>query len=69
MILCQEQRTKAFGIIGAAFGLGFIFGPSIGGIVNEYYGVSGVGYFAAGLSVINLLLAYFFLADAAGTYG
>lgn len=62
-IVPKEQRTKAFGIIGAAFGLGFIFGPSIGGIVNEYYGVSGVGYFAAGLSGINLLLAYFFLAE------
>lgn len=62
-IVPKEQRTKAFGIIGAAFGLGFIFGPSIGGIVNEYYGVSGVGYFAAGLSGINLLLAYLFLAE------
>ncbi len=62
-IVPKEERTKAFGIIGAAFGLGFIFGPSIGGVVNEYYGVSGVGYFAAGLSGLNLLLAYLFLGE------
>lgn len=62
-VVPKEERTKAFGIIGAAFGLGFIFGPSIGGVVNEYYGVSGVGYFAAGLSGLNLLLAYLFLGE------
>lgn len=66
-IVPQEQRTKAFGIIGAAFGLGFIFGPSIGGLVNEYHGVSGVGYFAAGLTLINLALAYFFLGETLET--
>ncbi len=62
-VVPKEERTKAFGIIGAAFGLGFIFGPSIGGLINEYHGVSGVGYFAAGLSLINLVLAYFFLGE------
>lgn len=36
-VVPQENRTKAFGIIGAAFGLGFIFGPSLGGILNEYF--------------------------------
>ena len=50
-------------MIGAAFGLGFIFGPSIGGVINEYYGVSGVGYFAAGLCGLNLILAYVFLGE------
>ncbi|MDE0987263.1 MAG: MFS transporter, partial [Schleiferiaceae bacterium] len=39
-VVPAEKRTKAFGIIGAAFGLGFIFGPSIGGIVNEFHGVA-----------------------------
>ena len=62
-VVPKEERTKAFGIIGAAFGLGFIFGPSIGGVVNEFYGVSGVGYFAAGLSGLNLILAYLFLGE------
>ena len=62
-IVPKDERTKAFGIIGAAFGLGFIFGPSIGGVINEYYGVSGVGYFAAGLCGLNLILAYVFLGE------
>lgn len=62
-VVPKEERTKAFGIIGAAFGLGFIFGPSIGGVLNEYYGVQGVGYFAAMLGGLNLVLAYFFLHE------
>jgi len=62
-VVPKEDRTKAFGIIGAAFGLGFIFGPSIGGVLNEYYGVQGVGYFAAMLGGLNLVLAYFFLHE------
>ncbi len=62
-VVPAEKRTKAFGIIGAAFGLGFIFGPSIGGIVNEFHGVAGVGYFAAALGTLNLVLAWFFLDE------
>ena len=62
-VVPQENRTKAFGIIGAAFGLGFIFGPSLGGILNEYFGVAGVGYFAASLSGLNFILAWFFLGE------
>ena len=62
-IVPKENLTKAFGIIGVAFGLGFIFGPSIGGVINEYHGVRGVGYFAAGLSVVNFVMAYFYLEE------
>ena len=58
-----EKRTQAFGIIGAAFGLGFIFGPSLGGILHEHFGVSGVGYFAAALGGLNFVLAWFFLGE------
>lgn len=66
-VVPKEERTKAFGIIGAAFGLGFIFGPSIGGVINEYFGISGVGYFAAILGAVNLVLAYFFLHETLKT--
>lgn len=62
-VVPMEERTKAFGYIGAAFGFGFIFGPPIGGVLQETYGIAGVGYFAAGLSVINLILAWFFLDE------
>jgi len=63
-VVPQKDRTKAFGVIGAAFGLGFIFGPSIGGVINEFYGVAGVGYFAAGLGTINFILAWLFLKES-----
>lgn len=66
-VVPKEDRTQAFGIIGAAFGLGFIFGPSIGGVINEYFGVAGVGYFAAILGSVNLLLAYLFLHETLET--
>jgi len=63
-VVPQKDRTKAFGVIGAAFGLGFIFGPSIGGIINEFYGVAGVGYFAACLGTLNFILAWLFLKES-----
>ena len=44
-----EQRARGMGLIGAAFGLGFIFGPAIGGFLSRWgYGVP--GFAAAGLS-------------------
>jgi len=63
-VVPQKDRTKAFGVIGAAFGLGFIFGPSIGGVINEFYGVAGVGYFAACLGTLNFILALLFLKES-----
>lgn len=66
-----ENRTKAFGILGAAFGLGFIFGPPIGGFVKENYSLEMVGYVAASFSFINLIMAYFMLPESLKekTYG
>ena len=52
-----EGRAKALGLIGAALGLGFIFGPPIGGVVKLYLGIEWVGYVAALLAALNLLLA------------
>lgn len=57
------ERTKAFGMIGAAFGFGFVFGPPIGGVLKEAYGIAGVGYFAAGLALLNFILAWAFLKE------
>ncbi|NBC06094.1 MAG: MFS transporter, partial [Bacteroidetes bacterium] len=59
-----DKRAKAFGIIGAAFGLGFIFGPPLGGFLKNNFGIDYVGYVAAGLSAANLLLAYFMLSES-----
>ncbi len=62
-----EKRTKALGIIGAALGLGFIFGPPIGGAVKQYLGIAWVGYLAASLAVVNLILAFIKLPESLTT--
>lgn len=58
-----KQRSQNFGLIGAAFGLGFIFGPAIGGILGEYG--TRLPFFAAGLlAAINLLFGFFMLRES-----
>ena len=59
-----DKRAKSFGIIGAAFGLGFIFGPPVGGYLKTHYGITSVGFTAASLSAINLLLAWWILEES-----
>ena len=55
-----EKRAQSFGMIGAAFGLGFIIGPSLGGILGEY-GTRVPFWVSAGLSLCNWLYGYFIL--------
>jgi DHA1 family tetracycline resistance protein-like MFS transporter len=62
-VTTKEDRAKGMGIVGAAFGLGFIFGPFIGGILDRY-GYGAPGFFASGLSLINFLLAFFLLPES-----
>ena len=57
-----ENRAKGMGIIGAAFGLGFIFGPAIGGFLSRY-GYAVPAYFASGLSLANFAAAWFLLPE------
>lgn len=59
-----EKRAQNFGLIGAAFGLGFILGPLIGGYVGYYLGVRAPFYFAAGLSILNVIYGYFVLPES-----
>ena len=59
-----DQRSKKMGLIGMAFGLGFIFGPAIGGISLKYLGGSGPGCIAAILCAANFILAYFVLVES-----
>lgn len=59
-----EGRAKALGLIGAAFGIGFIFGPPVGGFIKEHYGMAAVGYSAMGLSLLNLLLVLLLLPES-----
>ncbi|MBI3293874.1 MAG: MFS transporter [Deltaproteobacteria bacterium] len=57
-----EKRAKGMGLIGAAFGLGFIFGPAIGGLLSQI-SIATPMYFAAGLAFLNFVLAMFFLPE------
>jgi len=54
-VTSPEHRSRAMGMIGAAFGLGFIMGPAIGGILAHWSHTLPF-YFAAGLSVLNAVL-------------
>lgn len=55
-----EQRTKAFGLIGIAFGIGFLFGPFISGELAQY-GHHVPFLMAAGLSLLSIFCTYTFL--------
>jgi DHA1 family tetracycline resistance protein-like MFS transporter len=61
-ITTKEDRAKGMGLIGAAFGLGFIFGPAIGGILSRW-GIQVPFLFAAGLCFANAILLYFTLPE------
>jgi DHA1 family tetracycline resistance protein-like MFS transporter len=61
-ITTKENRAKGMGLIGAAFGLGFMFGPAIAGVLSRW-GVQVPFLFAAGLSFANALLLYFTLPE------
>src|SRR5947199_2717746 len=61
-ITTKENRAKGMGLIGAAFGLGFVFGPAIGGILSRW-GIHVPFFFAAALCFANAALLYFTLPE------
>jgi MFS transporter, DHA1 family, tetracycline resistance protein len=62
-VTTRENRSKGMGLIGAAFGLGFVFGPLIGGLLSEF-GYAVTGYVAAGFSLIAFTLTTFYLPES-----
>ena len=58
------ERSKKMGLIGMAFGLGFILGPFIGGMSMTSLGDTGPGWVAAGLCAANFLLAFSILTES-----
>ena len=71
-VTTEENRAKGMGLIGAAFGLGFIFGPAIGGILSKWDldlaglhvpGIAVPFLFAGALALANATLLYFVLPE------
>lgn len=58
-----EKRSQNFGLVGAAFGLGFIIGPAIGGLFSEF-GTRVPFLIAAGLSMLNVIYGFFILPES-----
>ncbi len=57
-----EGRAKAYGLIGAAFGVGFVLGPAIGGLLGQF-GPRVPFYVAAGISALNFAYGWFVLPE------
>ena len=55
-ITTKENRSKGMGVIGAAFGLGFVFGPAMGGLLSFNFGYGLPIFLAAGFSLIAAIL-------------
>ncbi len=58
-----DQRSRRMGLIGMAFGLGFILGPWLGGVSLKHFGVAGPGWVATGFCALNFLLAWALLPE------
>lgn len=57
-----EGRARGMGVIGAAFGLGFVLGPALGGVLSKH-ALGAPGYVAAALAVLNGIAAFFILPE------
>lgn len=62
-VTSKENRAKGMGMFGAAFGLGFILGPAIAGILSKY-GVNVPFFVAAAMSLANAIALYFVLPES-----
>jgi multidrug resistance protein len=58
-----ENRARGMGLVGAAFGLGFVFGPAVGGFLSQW-GYAAAALFAAALSLCNFVAAWFLLPES-----
>jgi MFS transporter, DHA1 family, tetracycline resistance protein len=67
-ITTAENRPKAMGMIGAAFGMGFIFGPGIGGLIAgaspDLHDFEIIGYASAAVTAVALIAAIFLLPES-----
>lgn len=61
-ISSPEERAKNFGILGSAFGFGFVIGPAVGGLLSKL-GMQVPFFFAAGTAMLGVLLTLFLLKE------
>ena len=59
-----QNRARNFGMVGAMFGIGFIIGPALGGLLSERIGIHGPFYVSAALSLINFLYGLLVLPES-----
>ena len=59
----EKNRGRGLGVIGSAFGLGFIIGPAVGGLLSRW-GYNVPAFAAAGFAFINLISIFFFLPES-----
>ncbi len=52
----KKERSRNMALIGAAFGLGFVIGPALGGVLSKYFGLAFPFYFASALALMNAVL-------------
>lgn len=62
-VTSRENRARGMGLIGAAFGIGFVLGPALGGILSTF-GPHVPFLFAAGMALVNAVAVYFFLPES-----
>lgn len=62
-VTSRENRARGMGLIGAAFGIGFVLGPALGGILSTF-GPHVPFLFAAGMALVNAIAVYFFLPES-----
>jgi multidrug resistance protein len=62
-ITAPENRARGMGMVGAAFGLGFIFGPALGGVLSRISPATPM-WFAAALCFLNAVAAWFLLPES-----
>ena len=63
-IMPENRRTQALGYVMAAFGLGFIVGPGIGGLLASAFGPQVPFLFAAGAALLTVILTWFTLEES-----
>jgi MFS family permease len=62
-VLPPKDRARGMGMVGASFGLGFLFGPVVGGFASAHWGMAAPAFISSGLALLNLVLAALFLRE------